>query len=255
MLKDLFQYLYEQIRAGDNPTPHIERLSQGEQAVTLKGVRTIESIPVPLIHRSLHSLEDLVTMVSQFGGDLSTIFVGPKGIECVLDNDDLQETVSLDFVNSVQYDTLPILQRGLPQRDLIRSLRTVFAGCFDDSLALNFAEIQFKLLRQSDNSVTATGGESMGRAVNKEISMPDIAIPETVTARLPLYTLPADIDTRIDVSFAVEFDFDAERIALIPMGDQIMRQKQIVLNNIKDRLLESVGEGVNVVCGHFNLIT
>lgn len=253
MLKEVIEYIFKEARDGANPRPHVESIGPRAQRVTLNGVMDEFVLPRQTMSRSVTTIESLVALATEFGGNNVTIFCNEEEIVCVLDDDDRTETVRLPLEHSKQFNIFRHLEAGMGQKELVRTLRTSLAGCvqYEDIVPL-FRQIQFGVHR-------GAGGEaghqrqSLGRSVEMEVAAKAGEIPEEVRVRLPLFTVPGDVNTDIDFLAAIDIDIEKERVCLIPVGDAIADKTQEVVGRLRDRIIDGVGDDVIVVFGETDL--
>lgn len=253
MLKEVLEYIFKEAREGANPKPHVENIGKRLQRVTINGMMEDVELPRRGIRRTVATIESLVSLATQFGGEKVTIFCNEVEIVCVLDDDDRTETVTLPLEHSKQFNIFRHLEAGMGQKELVRTLRTSLAGCvqYEDIVPL-FRQIQFGVHRGSGGEA-GHQRQSLGRSVEMEVAAKAGEIPEEVRVRLPLFTVPGDVNTDIDFLAAIDIDIEKERVCLIPVGDAIADKTQEVIGRLRDRIIDGVGDDVIVVFGETDL--
>lgn len=249
MITEALEFLFGKSDEFANRKPQVEKLGPRKQAVTLNGNREIEILdPEPLV-RIADTLGSVATLVNEFGGDKPTFYVNHEGVAVVLDDCDRVERVSMKFQESVQFATLKQLESGRDQRTVVRLLRTTLAGCVDHNEFLGMVrQLEFDVNRGMRADVQHTK-ESLGRSVEKEVRSRAGEMPESVRVRVPLFTVPHDINTTIELECAITLDIDNEKIAIEATGDTLERERKRVLLDIIGHLDSLVGDNAVVVFG------
>lgn len=280
MLFEALKFLFDQAKAGDNPTPHLVDLGRRQKLMVIKGEpKEIETAP-PYLTRTARSLDSLAQiirhenksypLVSTAGviadlklseGDAielatqeihktSQVYVDETGVTAILDEYDRAERVKMAFTYSAQFLALQSLQKLTNQKVFITTLRSALNGCcsYPDIIRI-VRKIQFK--RSNDGAKTVEHGrESLGRSVEMAVqSIDGDNIPEELTFRVNLFSTPSDVPSQVELSFALDINVENEGLTLIPIGDIEARERLRVLTEIAHRLEELVPEGTLVASG------
>ena len=158
--------------------------------------------PETLAHDA-HTLGSIADLIRQFGGEKPTGYVAPGGVRVVLDYADREERVDMSFEKSPQAIALEKLAGGVSQKELIKALRTDLAGCFP---AETFLPIVRNLTFNGATSAHADrqhGRDSLGSTVDRNVAANAGEIPETLRFKFPLYTVPHDVVTDVDLECAI----------------------------------------------------
>lgn len=247
MLRDMLEFLWKQSEEARNPAPHVLDLGARDRLVTLNGTQSYIKKDPPRCSRSLSSLESVAVLLSKHGTENAVTYVDFDGISGFLDDEDRIEQFMMNFESSAQIQALNLCGSGMTQRGLVRVLRTSLAGCVrHESIVPLVRQIEFNVDRGS-RSELKTNSESMGRSVEKQVRAKAGEIPDELRMTLPLFSVPHDMVTDIEITCAVEIDMDAEKISLIPTSDSLERERNRVVGEIRERLASLVPEGRGIV--------
>ncbi|MEO1526713.1 MAG: hypothetical protein AAFX06_14860 [Planctomycetota bacterium] len=249
MIKDALEYIFKTASRHANRKPEVESPRGRFRYITIDGKREIEELrPVGLEHSS-HSLSSINDLIEQFGGDKPTVYVAPDGVRVLLDNNDREEWIAMQFEKSPQALALAKLADGVGQKELIKTLRTDLAGCYPTEL---FLPIVRNLTFNAGSTAQATrehGRDSLGSTVDRTVAANAGDIPEVLRFQFPLYTVPHDVVTDITLECAIDIDMDSGRISVIPTGDTLAREEKRILNEIVGQLDALVEDKALVVLG------
>ncbi len=244
-------------REGDNPKPHFVELGNRKKIMVLKGEQSDIEIAPPHLSRTVNSLESFADVLKheqtsandEGGAIVSQVFVSENGVVGIIDQFDRAERVEMKFVPSSQMLELAKLKSATNQKMFVTALRSALHGCCSYPEMVNVArKIEFK--RSSDGKTTVDHGrESLGRSVEKEVRSIAGDIPEELTFRVNLLSVPSDLNTQVELKFALDINVENETLMLIPMGDTEIRERNRVVAEITERLRQLVPESALVVSG------
>lgn len=249
MIAEALKFIFDKADKSVNLVSTVRKTGPRERVVLLAGEETVETVERPLVQRTSLTLDAVALLTTNFKGDRPSAYVNESGIAVILDNDDRLERVEMEFLLSDQYQAFVKLADGLDQRRLIRSLRTSLAGCIDHA---NFVQILRQLefdVNHGSRSDVHHGQESLGRKVEKEVRAKAGEMPEEIVIRLPLYKVPHDVPTIIELKCAVTMDIDNEQISIEATGDSLSRESKRVMTDIIGRLDGMMPEECLVVFG------
>lgn len=247
------EFIFKQAREGDNPAPYFVELGGRRRLMILKGTsEEIESEPKALT-RSVSTIESIASVLRHEEAHdpevVSQVYVNETGIVAIIDQDDRTERVSMSFEYSSQYLELLKLKSATSQKAFVTALRSHLYGCCSYPDIVNIArKIEFN--RTSDGKTSIEHGrESLGRQVEMAVRSVAGDIPEELTFRVNLFAVPSDLNTQVELKFALDIDVSNSTLMLLPTGDNETRERQRVINEIAQRVEQLVPEGTLVVSG------
>lgn len=188
-------------------------------------------VEVPPARRE-HRVSDIAAMkeaVSTMSGGNAQVFHGHAVVEVHLDNSDRRDTLRMALHTSAAYKALVGLVDGkrFSPRDVVTFLKYNLAGTGEDTQALIGVLREVKHQTRIDGGgVVQHGRESMGRAVEAEVSNAD-RIPEYVRVVMSVYRNPdlrAATALSVRVGIILHADTASSRDDLIElriMGDSL----------------------------------
>ncbi len=186
-------------------------------------VNRIEAESQPRSHE-LVTLEQVVAFAEKKGSAVdSVVWFDRSGVVVVIDDNTRRDRASLDLTLSPQCQTLFVLEGSRKQfslRDFRRLVRVDLAGCFTDTLLLNWlASVKFSDSRSTGSSIKQ-GKESLGREIEQSAVSQAGECPETVTLSVRIFDDPSLRDTW-PIECAVEIDLDNQQFQLIPLPGRL----------------------------------
>lgn len=240
MLKDAFQYLFEQGRAA---APAVVR-ADCEPADVYYLRRPDGSLekhtaePGPRQAKA-HSLQAVCALAVEQKGVHPEIWYGPDHVTALLG--ERNGTVTLPLAYSDQFNRLSHLKAHRPpltQAEIVRELRTTFRDALGP--AGNLVEV---LRRVRFNATATTEGEvghgraSLGKQIAGEVTG-TAAIPEYVTLTFPVYATPCFRVIQAHVECALEPDPGTGTFKLIPLPGEL----ESAVEYATQRICEEIGE-------------
>lgn len=240
MIKEALSFIYARAHEAANPTPHVREISPRRRGVTLNGREEIEEIDPPDFDRTVYTVESLADVIKSFGGTSPTVYVNGSGLMAVLCSDDRRERVSMQFSESEQATAFNRLRSGVGQKEMIRMLRTTFAGCvdFDHFLSL-VRRMEFAESSEHKGEVLH-GRDSLGASVDRAVVSSMGEIPEEVRVTFNLFARPHDVPCRVSFNAAVILDTTAKTIALVPIGDEYTRARDEAMESLTKTLSDAM---------------
>lgn len=253
MLREALDFIFTRADEAANPKPIVRKVNPRLRKVYYAGIAEDEEVDRPLAKHKLNTIDSLARFAENFGQDPSVLYLAEDGIKLVLDDADRQEMAWMGFEYSPQFTAMMGLQNGLSQKALVRTLRTVMAGCVrNDDIIKIIRQIEFDVNRGSRSAVSHTQ-ESMGRSIEKQVRAQAGELPEEIRFVLPMFSTPADVNTDIELVLAVEIEMEAEKIALTPTGNSLQRERQRVMGEIFHKLESVMPEKVVIVEGSVSI--
>lgn len=259
MIKEALSFLYSRADEHANRKPHVRDVGPRTREVTYNGERFYEDVPAPLFEREVQTIDSLVKAVASFGGDSPTVYVSESVAVAILCDTDRRETVTMRFSSSVQAEAMNQLMRGVNQQQMIKTLRTQFAGCieFDDFL-IRMRRLEFTESAENRGEIVH-GRDSLGASVDRAVVSQMGEIPEEVWVTISRFSTPHDFSTTMRFQCAVVLDTANKQVALKPIGDQYDTQCQEVLaamtTYIRDQLTKAGVKDGEVLSGQCRIVS
>lgn len=172
-----------------------------------------------------------------FRQDGTAIWCGPAAV--VVESGFNRATYELR--HSDQYTFLSFWKVGkVPQPDLVRALRTTFAGCVGDAGFLPaVSKVKFTTGTTVESEV-GHGKASLGKSIMGEVTGTG-AIPETVEFFVPVYANP-DVSFPVKIVCAVEADAAEAKFRVTPLPGQLELAMEMTHVRIRERLDSLLGD-------------
>jgi hypothetical protein len=111
------------------------------------------------------------------------------------------------------------ISNGRTQSEAVKLLRGPLRGFASDGLLGVFRSIEFRTSGESTRKISGPSSDTLGRSAHREALSGGQELPETIAFSVPVFDL---VDCpRFTIPVAVDVDYDAERIRLVPHGDCI----------------------------------
>jgi hypothetical protein len=115
------------------------------------------------------------------------------------------------------------IQNGRTQSEAVKVLRGPLRGFASDGLLGVFRSIEFRSSGESTRKISGPASDTLGRSAHREALSGGQELPETIAFSVPVFDL---VDCpRFTIPVAVDVDYDAERVKLIPAGDCIAQTR------------------------------
>lgn len=200
---------------------------------------SLEHLTATLVQRNKATdLETLVRLaVAWHAGECTEIWCGPTAVVAAAERD----TTTYELRYSDPYATLGLWKNGkVSQPDLVRALRTTFAGCVAD---VGFLPAVSKVKFTTGTTVESEVGHgkaSLGKSIMGEVTGTG-AIPETVVFNVPVYANP-DVAYPIPILCAVEADAAEAKFRITPLPGQLELAVEMVRTRMRERLASLLGD-------------
>lgn len=194
-------------------------------------------IAPPLRAHKASSVADMVLCADRYGQQ-GVIWVADDKIILVCQDDDRRETVTTPLVKSATWQAVESLGKPLSQEELIRLLRVQFYGAVHQpELLAAVRHIKFRSA-ESGESVMKHGDESMGYAVDNEVTGAS-AIPEHIVLPTVVY-LNHEGAAQQEVSIELEVLTKDRKFRLTPRGDDVELARTAALQAIVEEISGAV---------------
>lgn len=177
-----------------------------------------------------HQFTTLRSLVEFYGVselDLSPVIcIEENAVSLILDSSRNDDRVVVELPLSKQMLALSTLERGIGQRDLVKQLRTTFAGYVEERFLAIVRRLDFQIRGNSNRSV-GHASDTLGKAVKAVVQSKEGEIPETIVVDIPWFaTQEPELSTfRVPIRLAVDVDLVNEKFSFGYVGDDLERGK------------------------------
>lgn len=255
MLKEVTQYVFDRAvesakKDNLNKVNFLDRLCDPRTIVyEMNGTITERPIKPELRDHQVDSVGDLIAAAKKWGGK-GVVWLSRAEVVLLIDDEDRRETVTLPLGFSTVFAKVQTLenQPNLDQAGLIRLLRREFRKSPSASILLAAVRKMKFSQRQSGHSEVQHGNESMGHAIEAEVTGAD-DIADSLLVPTNIYRNPGEEDVAFTVTLDLELNLANRNqpFLLRPMPDDVDAAIATALDSIKDRLVE--GTGLTVLYG------
>lgn len=140
----------------------------------------------------------------------------------------------------------------IPQKDLVRLLRTQLSPYVDATVIPTFSTLNFTDHREGASSVAPMQHALDRRIVQRVNAANGQDVPESILLTPPVYDLPEDRDEEYEVKVYVEFDHDEKKFVLQVVHDDLRRARERAVSRVIAALRAHVGPTLPVLYGKPN---
>jgi len=241
MLREALEYVFEQSeRATDKGKARkLDLPGDGRTIVVEHNGQMLErKVPPPLRAHTVDSVADLVDAAHRWKSDAgNVIWISSDRLVLVIDDADRRETVTMPLVESYVFTRIKRLASNptIDQASLVRLLRVELRGVARATELLTAVrKIKFRQA-ESGHSDIQHGNESMGRAVEAEVTGAD-AIPDMLVVDTNLYSNPGLDEHKLAIGLDLEIDVKNQKFLLRPIPDEIEKVTAAQLSAIRDEI-------------------
>jgi hypothetical protein len=169
---------------------------------------------------TLETLDSFLAWID--GRPAVEVYVGAETVEAIVARSSYATADAATLILSPSAAWLSLcdwINHGRPQSAVVKSLRGPLRGCSSDGLLGVFRSIEFRSEAGSTRKITGPASDTLGRSAHREALSGGQELPDTIAFSVPVFDL---VDCpRFEIPVAVDVDYDAERIRLLPAGDCI----------------------------------
>lgn len=210
-----------------------------------------EFITIPAGDRAhrVNTLDDLIHATETWTEANRVIFHNHEKVVLVLDDDDRRDLVTLNLIQSEPFKTLCKLAEKLnrTQAEMVRLLKVDLYGCAEERILPIIRNIKFTQTSSGGGNLQH-GRDTLGRQVDAAVAGVAETIPEYFHCNAPIYMNPGCAAIQSCV-ISLDINTADSSFALKPMPDHLLQMIAGAQQDIHDRLIESLGDDVQIFNG------
>lgn len=202
----------------------LQNLPNRKTLVYVNGETTILEPIAPKIDDELADLESLKTWVAKYAPEDPAndveIFVGAESIEAFVKRAEPEPKRAALSLNKHPAYLALIAWIDTPhsQKSAVRKLRGVLSGTCPGVVLTALRSIEFKTTGSTSATVYKQS-DTLGKSISREAKFGDAELPDEIVFRLPVFDYHGAEE--ITIPCAVEIDYDAAAVGLLPLGNSI----------------------------------
>lgn len=182
---------------------------------------------------TVFDVPSFIRWVSEIAEDRDTeIRVGTSRVIAIVDQElPVEDACRLNLQQSAALEALDAWRDTPAQpKQVVRWLRSQLAGTYNEKQLAVFRRLNFKRIADQTRAIRHDG-ESLGRSVEVAAQSFDGDIPDEMRFDVPVF---AGLPYVQPIHVAIELDCEAERVAIMPVGDSW----EMAVANARNELVE-----------------
>jgi hypothetical protein len=221
-------------------TAGIQRVSidDGGRTVYLNVGGKLQSVVLkPKRVHGVFSLEDLIRFAVDSGSEKAVVYHSDEGVTLLPDQEDHRDRVVFQLSHSPQFTRLESLSQVVPmdQKNFVRLLQHELG--IDRAIVAVFRRLDWKTQIAASGEVMP-GRDRLGREVNAQVAG-TAELPEDLVVTVPVYSETGERES-FSLRCAIEIDAATQRLALVPLPNEVEIAIDAAQASIRQRLSESL---------------